>query len=95
MVALPGVGRKTANVVLWHVYGKAEGIVVDTHVKRVSTRLGFTKHTDPEKIEQDLMALYPKKEWGMIGHYFQAYGRMAMPARGKPKQADCLRDLYV
>lgn len=94
LVALPGVGRKTANVVLWHLYGESQGIVVDTHVKRVSCNLGFTKNTDPEKIEQNLMALYPQKEWGMIGHYFQAYGRTAMPARGKPKHKDCLQGLY-
>lgn len=94
LVALPGVGRKTANVVLWEIHNKANGVVVDTHVKRVATRLGLTKNTDPEKIEQDLMAVYPQKQWGEIGHYFQAYGRTVMVARGKAKQDDCLQGLY-
>ena len=94
LVALPGVGRKTANVVLWEIHNKASGVVVDTHVKRVATRLGLTKNTDPEKIEQDLMAVYPQKEWGGIGHYFQAYGRNVMVARGKAKQDDCLKGFY-
>lgn len=94
MVKLPGVARKTANVVLWHVYHKAQGIVVDTHVKRVSHALGLTKEANIIKMEADLMILYPKEEWGMIGHYFQAYGRTAMPARGKPKMDDPLEGLY-
>lgn len=94
LVHLPGVARKTANIIMWHVYHKAQGIVVDTHVKRVSYNLGLTKHTDPVRIEQDLMKLYPASGWGMIGHYFQAYGRTAMPARGKPKMDDPLKNLY-
>ena len=93
LVALPGVGRKTANVVLWEIYHTARGVVVDTHVKRVARALGLSANADPEKIEQDLMELYPQKEWGNIGHYFQAYGRTALPARGKPKQEDCLQGI--
>ena len=60
LVTLPGVGRKTANIVLARAFGVIEGIAVDTHVKRVSRRLGFTKNSDPEKIEQDLISLAPK-----------------------------------
>ncbi len=93
LVQLPGVGRKTANILTWHIYDKADGIVVDTHVKRVSFNLALTKNTDPVKIERDLMVLYPQKEWGMIGHYFQAYGRTFMRARGKPLMKDCLEGL--
>lgn len=94
LVALPGVGRKTANVILWHIYGRAEGIVVDTHVRRVANALGLTDNHDAVKIERDLMALFPKKEWGRVGNLFQAYGRGAMPARGKGKDEDCLAGLY-
>lgn len=94
LVTLPDVGRKTANIVLWHIHGKAQGVVVDTHVRRVANNLGLTKYQDPVKIEKDLMELFPQKEWGMLGHYFQAYGRTAMPARGKGKVDDCLSGLY-
>lgn len=94
LIKLPGVARKTANVVMWHVYHRAGGIVVDTHVKRVAKNLGLTKQTDPVKVEQDLMKLYPQQEWGMIGHYFQAYGRSAMRARGNPTMDDPLKNLY-
>ena len=94
LVTLPGVGRKTANILLWHIHHKAQGIVVDTHVRRVANALGLTNHQDPVKIEKDLMELFPQKEWGMVGHYFQAYGRTAMPARGKGKMEDCLIGLH-
>jgi endonuclease-3 len=103
LVTLPGVGRKTSNILLWHIHHKAQGIVVDTHVRRVANNLGLTKHQDPVKIEKDLMELFSQKEWGMLGHYFQAYGRAAMPARlpvrrtqtgGKGKMEDCLAGLY-
>jgi endonuclease III len=94
LVTLPFVGRKTANIILWHVYHKAQGVVVDTHVKRVANKLGLTTYSDPVKIERDLMELYPKREWGMLGHYFQAYGRTASPARGKPKMEDPVQGLY-
>lgn len=94
LVKLPGIGRKTANILLWHIHHKSQGIVVDTHVRRVANNLGFTTQQDPVKIEKDLMELFPKKEWGMLGHYFQVYGRTAMPARGKGKMEDCLEGLY-
>jgi len=81
LLTLPGVGRKTANIVLWNVFGTLSGIPVDTHVKRLTRRLGLTKHTDPEKIEKDLMELFPKKEWGTISYRLIDYGRKFCPAR--------------
>jgi endonuclease-3 len=88
MVALPGVGRKTANVVLGTAYGMATGIVVDTHVTRVSRRLGLTQHTDPVKIEQDLMQVVPKSEWVDFAHRMIHHGRQICTAR-KPKCPQC------
>jgi endonuclease III len=85
---LPGVGRKTANVVLGNVFGKNEGIVVDTHVIRLSQRLGLTKHKDPEKIEQDLMKLVPKEHWTKWSHWLIWHGRRRCFAR-KPDCANC------
>jgi endonuclease III len=79
--ALPGVARKTANVVLGNAYHKAEGIVVDTHVMRLSTKLGLTDKKDPEKIEQDLMGLLLKDEWIDFSHMLILYGREYCPAR--------------
>ena len=64
LLTLPGVGRKTANIVMNHAYGINEGIAVDTHVRRVSVRIGFSSHPDPARIERDLMALFPKKGLG-------------------------------
>lgn len=75
LIKLPGVARKTANIVLTNAYGIVEGIAVDTHVRRVSFRLGLTKNTDPEKIEQDLMKLYPKKDWASINYLLISHGR--------------------
>jgi len=75
LTALPGVGRKTANVVLGNAFGKNEGVVVDTHVKRLSTRLGLTRETDPEKIERDLMQLIDRAEWTDVPHLFIYHGR--------------------
>jgi endonuclease-3 len=75
LVSLPGVARKTANVVLGNAFGKVEGIVVDTHVKRVSYRLGLTSHTDPKKIEKDLTELLPKKRWISISYQLIDHGR--------------------
>ena len=66
LVKLPGVGRKTANVVLGNAFDKNEGVVVDTHVGRVSKRLGLTKQTDPVKVEQDLMKLFPREHWTLL-----------------------------
>jgi endonuclease-3 len=82
------VGRKTANVVLGTAYGLPTGVVVDTHVARVSRRLGLTKATDPVKIEQDLMALLPRREWIMFSHRLIHHGRRICQAR-KPKCEDC------
>ena len=88
LTALPGVGRKTANVVLSNAFKIAVGIVVDTHVTRVSARLGLTTSDDAVKIEQDLMALIPQKEWTNFSHRIIAHGRTICIAR-KPKCAQC------
>lgn len=85
---LPGVGRKTANVVLGEAFGKIEGIVVDTHVIRLSNRLGLTDETDPVKIEQELMPLIPKKKWYHFSHTLIFHGRKICAAR-KPLCAEC------
>jgi endonuclease-3 len=79
--ALPGVARKTANVVLGNVFGKAEGIVVDTHVMRLSKKLGLTDKNDPVKIEQDLMQIVPKDKWIDFSHLLINFGREYCPAR--------------
>jgi len=88
LTALPGVGRKTANVVLGNAFNTAVGIVVDTHVTRVSGRLGLTSNVDAEKIEQDLMKLIPKKEWTVFSHRLIQHGREICIAR-KPKCREC------
>jgi endonuclease-3 len=79
--ALPGVARKTANVVLSDYFHKPAGIVVDTHVVRLANKLGLTDHKDPVKIEQDLMKIVPKEEWQYFGHYLVYFGREYCPAR--------------
>lgn len=81
MLALPGVARKTANVVLGNAYGIVEGIAVDTHVRRLTRLLGLTTHNDPNKIEQDLMQIIPKKEWFKFTYLLIEYGRKHCPAR--------------
>ena len=81
IVTLPGVARKTANIVLGNAYGVVEGIAVDTHVRRLSRVLGLTKHTDPVKIEKDLMALLPQKEWFDFTYRLIDYGRKYCSAR--------------
>lgn len=88
LLTLPGVARKTANVVLGSAYGKNEGVVVDTHVIRVAPRLGLTREKTPEKIEQDLIALYPRKDWTLLGHVLTFHGRRVCSAR-KPDCAGC------
>jgi endonuclease-3 len=88
LVKLPGVGRKTANVVLGTAYGIPTGVVVDTHVGRLSKRLGLTTHTDAVKIERDLMELVPKREWINFSHRLIAHGRQICSAR-KPKCDVC------
>ncbi len=89
MLQLPGVARKTANIVLSNAYGVVVGIPVDTHVKRVSGRLGLTDETDPNKIEQDLMALIPHSEWFAVSYLLIDLGRDACTAR-KPKHERCV-----
>ena len=86
--ALPGVGRKTANVVLGNAFRKDEGIVVDTHVTRLAQRLGLTKNQDPEKIERDLMKLIPRKHWTNWSHWLIWHGRRRCHAR-KPDCTKC------
>jgi endonuclease-3 len=88
LVALPGVGRKTANVVLGTAYGLATGVVVDTHVGRLSRRLGLTCEADPVKVERDLMGLLPKKEWIDFSHRIIYHGRAVCSSR-KPLCDDC------
>ena len=88
LIELPGVGRKTANVVLGVAFGTPEGVVVDTHVQRISQRLGWTKHTEPIEIEQDLMKLFPRSDWDMLSHTLIFHGRRVCAAR-KPACAAC------
>ena len=88
LVKLPGVGRKTANVVLGVAFGTPEGVVVDTHVQRISQRLGWTKQTEPQEIERDLMALFPRSDWDMLSHTLIFHGRRICAAR-KPACAAC------
>ena len=89
LVALPGVGRKTANVVLGNAFGTNEGIVVDTHVRRVSGRLGLTEGSDPVKIEQELMRLVPEEDWTIFSHLLILHGRRTCKAR-KPDCPNCI-----
>lgn len=89
LVKLPGVGRKTANVVLGTAFGLATGVVVDTHVRRLSTRLGLTTETDPVKIERELMRLLPKTQWAMYSHRIIHHGRQVCSARS-PKCTGCI-----
>jgi endonuclease III len=90
---LPGVGRKTANVILGNAYGINEGVTVDTHVTRLSRLLGLTRHEDPGKIEQDLMELFPRDHWALLSHLLIFHGRRICIAR-RPRCADCvLNDL--
>ena len=88
LVALPGVGRKTANVVLGTAFGLATGVVVDTHVGRLSQRMGLTRHKDPGKIEQDLMNVLPRKEWVAFSHRLIQHGRRVCMAR-RPQCDKC------
>jgi endonuclease-3 len=88
LVTLPGVARKTANIVLSSAFGINAGIAVDTHVKRLAFRLGLTKHEDPVKIERDLMGLAPRDTWGDLSHLLIFHGRKICQAR-KPKHSEC------
>ena len=86
--ALSGIGRKTANVILGNAFGIDEGVVVDTHVKRLSQRMGFTAETTPEKIERDMMALFPRRVWTMLAHLLIWHGRRICNAR-RPRCNRC------
>lgn len=88
LTSLQGVARKTANIVLTNSFGKVEGIPIDTHMRRLSKRLGFTEHDDPVKIEQDLMALWPKDHWVAWTYALIEHGRAVCTAR-KPKCGEC------
>ncbi|MBI4542406.1 MAG: endonuclease III, partial [Gemmatimonadetes bacterium] len=88
LTSLPGVGRKTANVVLGNAFGKDEGVVVDTHVARIAGRLRLSRHADPDKIEQDLMRVVPRKEWTLFPHLLIHHGRAICVAR-KPRCQIC------
>lgn len=81
LMELPGVARKTANVVTGNAFGKAYGVTVDTHVTRLSNLLGLTEHQQPEKIEKDLMELVPKKDWVIFSHWLISHGRKVCKAR--------------
>ena len=94
--ALPGIARKTANVVLCNIFNKNEGVVVDTHVMRLTHKLGLTDQKDPVKIEKDLMEIVPKEDWCDFSSMLILYGREYAPARGsKPGVIDILSDLYI
>jgi len=94
LLTLPGVARKTANIVLGTVYGVVEGIAVDTHVKRFAIRFGLTDSTNPEQIERDLMAIVPKSEWYEITYRIIEYGRQIAPARVYDTGNDPLVRIY-
>ncbi|WP_319538039.1 endonuclease III [uncultured Methanospirillum sp.] len=89
LITLPGVGRKTANIVIHHGFGRADGIAVDTHVGRLSGRLGLSDHQDPNQIEQDLLKLFPREVWGDINGLFILHGRKICQAR-KPACSLCV-----
>jgi len=89
LVKLPGVGRKTANVILGNAFNLNEGVVVDTHVGRLSVRLGLTSLTDPVKVEQALMPLFPREDWALLSHLLIFHGRRVCIARS-PKCASCV-----
>ena len=88
LITLPGVARKTANIVLSSGFGKAEGIAVDTHVKRLSGRLGLSREQDPVKIERDLMKIVPEEAWLDFNYLLVLHGRAVCPAR-KPRCNEC------
>ncbi len=89
LVSLPGVARKTANIILYNAFDITEGIAIDTHVKRLANRLGLTAYNDPAKIERDLMTITPKNEWGDLTHLLIAHGRAVCQAR-RPIHRKCV-----
>jgi len=93
LVKLPGVARKTANIILYNAFGKNEGVAVDTHVKRLSQRLGLSKHDDPLKIEQDLMKNAVQNEWGTLSHLLIFHGRAVCKAKNPLHEKCVLYDI--
>jgi endonuclease-3 len=93
LLTLPGVARKTANVILGTAFGKNIGVVVDTHIGRLSRRMGFTKEENPVKVERDLMEIFPRKNWTTLGHLLIWHGRRTCDAR-KPKCEGCLVEIH-
>lgn len=93
LITLPGVGRKTANIVLWNAFGINQGIAVDTHVKRISKLLGLTENNDPDKIERDLMEITPKEHWGKITHLLIMLGREICKAKAPNHKICPLNDI--
>jgi endonuclease III len=89
LAALPGVGRKTANVILGNAFGINDGVVVDTHIKRLSGLLRFTRETTPEKVELDLMDIFPRERWTMLAHLLIWHGRRVCEAR-RPRCEECV-----
>ena len=94
LISLPGVARKTANVVLGNAFGKIEGIAVDTHVKRFARKFRLSAHGDPKKIEKDLISLFPRKEWFLLTYRFIEYGRNVCPARRHDCASHPLTKIY-
>ncbi len=93
LVTLPGVGRKTANIVLWNFFGINEGVAVDTHVKRISRLLGLTENNEPDKIEQDLMKITPREYWGKLSHLLIMLGREICKAKAPNHKICPLSDI--
>lgn len=93
LLTLPGVARKTANIVLYNAFGKTEGVAVDTHVLRLARRLGLSDHADPNKVERDLMALFPREEWGPLTYRLIEHGRAVCDAKRPACGACALADL--
>jgi endonuclease III len=93
LLRIPGVGRKTANIVLYHAFGKTEGVAVDTHVLRLAQLIGFSDRDDPGIVEQDLMNAYPKERWGRITDLLITHGRRICIAR-RPKCPECVINRY-
>ncbi len=93
LVSLPGIARKSANVILYNAFSKNEGIAVDTHVRRLAQRLGLTQNNNPVKIEKDLMDLFVRRDWGAINHLLIAHGREICISR-KPRCKECVINKY-
>jgi len=90
LLTLRGVARKTANVVLGNAFGLQEGVVVDTHVGRLARRMALSRHADPAKVERDLMALFPRRDWCLLSHLLIFHGRRVCRARGGACATDAI-----